>query len=86
MRKVLYPALVLVICLTLFAAGAVCYVQTYAAIDNTVSYTDGQSFTNPVANGADPFVYKDVDGTYYMYTTNSGGNGYIAYTSRDLVN
>lgn len=52
----------------------------------TVSYTDGETFMNPVANGADPFVFKDSDGTYYMYTTNAGGNGYIAYTSRDLVN
>ena len=40
----------------------------------TVSYSDKKTFQNPVANGADPFVFKDKDGTYYMYTTNSSGN------------
>ncbi len=54
--------------------------------DITLSYTDKQTFQNPVANGADPFVFLDDDGTYYMYTTNSSYWGYIGYTSRDLVN
>ncbi len=54
--------------------------------DVTFSYTDKKTFQNPVANGADPFVFKDSDGTYYMYMTNSSYWGYIAYKSRDLVN
>ena len=50
-----------------------------------VTYTYDTAFTNPVANGADPFVLYD-EGTYYLYATNDGSNGYIAYTSTDLVN
>lgn len=43
------------------------------------------TFTNPVANGADPFVFKDTDGTYYMYVTSGGSYGYRVYTSTNLV-
>ena len=50
-----------------------------------VTYTYDTAFTNPVTNGADPFVLYD-EGTYYLYATNDGSNGYIAYTSTDLVN
>lgn len=53
-----------------------------------------QTYTNPILkpgkyNGkkistmADPYVFKDTDGTYYMYITS---NGYPCFTSRDLVN
>ena len=53
-----------------------------------------QTYTNPVLvpgnfNGtninstADPHVFQDTDGTYYMYVT---GNGYPCFSSRDLVN
>jgi beta-xylosidase len=53
-----------------------------------------QTYTNPVLvpgvfNGtnvnslADPFVFKDDDGTYYMYVT---GQGYPCFSSKDLVN
>ena len=98
MKKLLSLLLVAVICLgALPAAMSISAEQKSAdatvgaepasqTSDVTVSYTDGKTFSNPVANGADPFVFKDTDGTYYMYTTNAGGNGYIAYTSRDLVN
>ena len=60
--------------------GAVC---TAAASAATLKTTD--LFTNPVAEGADPFVLLD-DGVYYLYSTNDGANGYIVYTSTDLVN
>ena len=60
--------------------GAVC---TAAAGAVTLTTTD--TFKNPVANGADPFVLLD-DGVYYLYSTNDGANGYIVYTSTDLVN
>ena len=43
------------------------------------------TFTNPVANGADPFVFKDTDGTYYMYLTSGGAYGYRVYSSTNLV-
>ncbi len=47
--------------------------------------TSAATFTNPVANGADPFVFKDTDGTYYMYVTSGGSYGYRVYTSTNLV-
>ena len=60
--------------------GAVC---TAAAGAVTLTTTD--TFKNPVADGADPFVLLD-DGVYYLYSTNDGANGYIVYTSTDLIN
>ena len=51
----------------------------------TLTY-DKTTFQNPVAAGPDPFVFKDTDGTYYMYATNAPNTGYYGYTSRDLVN
>lgn len=55
---------------------------------------NSQTYTNPVLvpgtfggttinSLADPYVLKDIDGTYYMYVT---GNGYPCFSSRDLVN
>jgi beta-xylosidase len=49
-------------------------------------------YTNPVISpaqvsnvnsAADPFVFKDTDGTYYCYVT---GQGFPAFSSKDLVN
>ena len=60
--------------------GTVC---TAAASAATVTVAD--TFTNPVAEGADPFVLYD-EGVYYLYATNDGANGYVVYTSTDLVN
>ena len=44
-----------------------------------------ETFVNPVANGADPFVFKDTDGTYYLYVTSGGAYSYRVYTSTNLV-
>ncbi len=44
-----------------------------------------ETFINPVTNGADPFVFKDTDGTYYLYVTSGGAYGYRVYTSTNLV-
>ena len=44
-----------------------------------------ETFINPVANGADPFVFKDTDGTYYLYVTSGGAYGYRVYSSTNLV-
>ena len=60
--------------------GAVCTAAASAATLKTA-----ETFKNPVADGADPFVLLD-DGVYYLYSTNDGANGYIVYTSTDLVN
>lgn len=60
----------------------------------TIFLGNAQTYTNPVLvpgqfgntninSIADPFVLKDVDGTYYMYVT---GTGYPCFSSRDLVN
>ena len=96
MKKLIAMLLVVIMCLSVIPASVIASAEEETAAADTpadaqssevtLSYTDGKTFSNPVANGADPFVYKDTDGTYYMYTTNAGGNGYIAYTSRDLVN
>lgn len=95
MKKLLSMLLAVLMCVTVLPVtvftsaqeeSAATEMQSVEQSDVTISYTDGKTFMNPVANGADPFVFKDTDGTYYMYTTNAGGNGYIAYTSRDLVN
>lgn len=44
-----------------------------------------ETFVNPVANGADPFVFRDEDGTYYLYSTSGDSWGYRVYTSSNLV-
>ncbi|MBQ9428821.1 MAG: glycoside hydrolase family 43 protein, partial [Clostridia bacterium] len=44
-----------------------------------------ETFVNPVANGADPFVLQDDDGTYYLYVTSGGNYGYRVYSSENLV-
>ncbi len=60
-----------------------------AVLTLTVMFVIGTSaaetFINPVANGADPFVFKDTDGTYYLYVTSGGNYGYRVYTSTNLV-
>lgn len=68
---------------TVLFAAALCVLCMVSAA--AVTYTYDTGFENPVANGADPFVLYD-DGIYYLYATNDGSNGYIAYTSTDLVN
>lgn len=45
----------------------------------------GATFTNPVAPGADPFVLKDDDGTYYLYGSGGDSYGYRVYSSKNLV-
>ena len=62
MKKVVSISLALLVCLSAVISLFVCYAETDVG-DNTISYTDGETFTNPVANGADPFVFKDTDGT-----------------------
>ena len=74
MKKRLLAVLFATVLCVLFAVSAA-----------AVTYTYETEFTNPVASGADPFVLYD-EGTYYLYATNDGSNGYIAYTSTDLVN
>ena len=69
--------------LTVLFAAALCVLCMVSAA--AVTYTYDTGFENPVANGADPFVLYD-DGIYYLYSTNDGSNGYIVYTSTDLVN
>ena len=65
------------ISLLLLALTLVCLLSVGASAEET--------FTNPVANGADPFVFKDTDGTYYMYVTSGGAYGYRVYSSTNLV-
>ncbi len=45
----------------------------------------GMTFTNPVAPGADPFILKDDDGTYYLYGSGGDSYGYRVYSSKNLV-
>ncbi len=50
-----------------------------------IGISAADTFINPVANGADPFVFKDTDGTYYLYATNSNDYGFRTYSSKNLV-
>ncbi len=45
----------------------------------------GMTFTNPVNTGADPFVLKDDDGTYYLYATTGDAFGFRVFSSKNLV-
>ncbi|MBQ2733282.1 MAG: glycoside hydrolase family 43 protein [Clostridia bacterium] len=56
-----------------------------AELISAPEYTGEQMFTNPVAPGADPFVFKDDDGTYYLYATSGDEYGYRCYSSKNLV-
>jgi len=56
-----------------------------AELIGSPEYTGEQIFTNPVAPGADPFVFKDDDGTYYLYATSGDEYGYRCYSSKNLV-
>ncbi len=51
--------------------------------DNDVKLT-GNSYTNPIATGADPFVLCH-EGVYYLYSTNAPTQGYKVSTSTDLT-
>ena len=44
-----------------------------------------ETFVNPVAPGADPFVLKDDDGMYYLYATSGDAYGYRVFSSTNLV-
>ena len=79
MKKLLLLIFTIVVCMALYA----CANKTPATTVETV--TEPETFLNPVANGADPFVFKDTDGTYYMYMTSGGTYGYRVYTSQNLV-
>jgi beta-xylosidase len=63
----------------------------FFAISFASLYADN-TYTNPVlhpdnypdvSSAADPFVFKDTDGTYYCYVT---GGGFPVFSSKDLVN
>ncbi|MBE6640167.1 MAG: hypothetical protein E7619_01145 [Ruminococcaceae bacterium] len=43
------------------------------------------TYTNPLAVGADPYILQH-DGKYYLYSTNAVNDGYIVYESTDLAN
>ena len=50
--------------------------------DNDVKLS-GNSYTNPIATGADPFVLCH-EGVYYLYSTNAPTQGYKVSSSTDL--
>lgn len=68
------------IILTSFLLLGICSAQSYYT--NPVLTPGTFSGTN-IGSMADPGVFKDTDGTYYMYVT---GTGYPAFSSKDLVN
>ena len=81
MKRLICFALALLLCFTLFA----CENDNITAEETEAETILEETFINPVANGADPFVFKDTDGTYYMYMTSGGTYGYRVYTSMNLV-
>lgn len=58
----------------------ICSAQSYYTNPVLIPGTFGNTAINSMA---DPGVFKDTDGTYYMYVT---GNGYPTFSSKDLVN
>ncbi len=50
--------------------------------DNDVKLT-GNSYTNPIATGADPYILQH-EGKYYLYSTNAPTQGYKVSVSTDL--
>ena len=58
----------------------ICSAQSYYTNPVLIPGTFGNTAINSMA---DPGVFKDTDGTYYMYVT---GVGYPAFSSKDLVN
>lgn len=70
MKKRVLSILLALVCLCIFTC---------------IAFAAEETFINPVANGADPFVFKDTDGTYYLYVTSGGNYGYRVYSSTNLV-
>lgn len=79
MKKLFLLIFTVVVCMVLFACS------NEKKTNPVETVTEPETFSNPVANGADPFVFKDNDGTYYMYMTSGGTYGYRVYTSKNLV-
>lgn len=77
MKRVIWFLFTLILCFVFFACRE--------SAEHEETLTDTKTFINPVANGADPFVFKDTDGTYYLYATSGGTYGYRVYTSTNLV-
>ena len=63
--------------ITVFISNVPCEVTNVPVLGNSV-----ETYTNGLMNGADPFVFRDNDGTYYLYHT---GKGFPVYSSKDLV-
>ena len=51
--------------------------------DYTYLNEEGKTYINPVAAGADPFIFP-WEGKYYLYSTNAGSTGFKVYESDDL--
>ncbi len=59
-----------------------CKVKNIQLRENDVKLS-GNSYTNPIASGADPFVLCH-EGVYYLYSTNAPMQGYKVSVSTDL--
>ena len=51
--------------------------------DYVYDTTEGETYVNPIAPGADPYILC-WDGKYYLYSTNSASTGFKVYESDDL--
>lgn len=60
-----------------------CFLTLQAKNYTNPILTPGNYNGNNIESMADPFILKDVNGTYYMYLT---GTGYPCFSSKDLVN
>lgn len=67
-----------------FLLGALLCAVCAVGVSAQTEIVYNEQFSNPVVNGADPFVYYE-DGVYYLYATNDGSYGYVVYTSDNLV-
>lgn len=70
--------------ITLFLISLIIIISCGAQTEFTNPVLKPGTFSNTTLKSlADPGVFRDSDGTYYMYVT---GTGYPAFSSKDLVN
>ncbi len=85
MKRIIAFVFVLLLCFSFFACTNDKSEDKADETEKNEMTVKEETFINPVVNGADPFVFKDTDGTYYLYITSGGTYGYRVYTSANLV-
>ncbi len=72
-------------CISVLGADNDVTVKNIEIKDNEMKLAADERYINPIASGADPYVFYH-DGVYYLYSTNAPMEGYKVSTSTDLSN